>query len=112
MAVLIDTNILLRSMQPHHPHCSLAGSAITALRLRNETLCLAPQNLIEFWAVATRPQNENGLGMLPAKAAKEIDKMLELFRRLPATQQAFEHWRQLVAELGVCGKQAHDTHLI
>ena len=112
MAILVDSNILLRSMQPHHPHCSLAENAITALRLRNETLCLAPQNLIEFWSVATRPENDNGLGMTPAMAAGELAKMLRLFRLLPSTPEAFERWQQMVVSLGVSGKQAHDTHLV
>jgi predicted nucleic acid-binding protein len=61
MAFLLDTNILLRSLQPHHPHCSAVERALTVLRTRDEGLHIAAQNLIEFWAVATRPQSENGL---------------------------------------------------
>ena len=63
MAFLIDTNILLRTMQPHHPHCAPAERAVATLRSRNETLHVAAQNLIEFWAAATRPEGENGLGI-------------------------------------------------
>jgi len=61
MAFLIDTNILLRSLQPHHPQCALAEGAVAKLRTRNETLHVAAQNLIEFWAVeprASRPVNK------------------------------------------------------
>ena len=67
MAILIDTNVLLRSLYPDHPHHSGAENALTVLRLRGETLCVAPQNLIEFWAVATRSRDDNGLGMTPSK---------------------------------------------
>ena len=77
MAILIDTNILLRLLQPHHPHCSLAERALGTLRTRNETLNVAPQNLMEFWAVATRPTSENGLGLAVETAAGEL-------RRFPA----------------------------
>jgi hypothetical protein len=28
MAILVDTNILLRSVQPHHPHYALVDRAI------------------------------------------------------------------------------------
>lgn len=70
--ILADTNILLRSLHLQHPHHDVAKNALKLLRLRNETLCVAPQNLVEFWAVATRPLNENGLGMtgreLPVKS--------------------------------------------
>ncbi|HLQ51398.1 MAG TPA: hypothetical protein VK129_07865, partial [Terriglobales bacterium] len=72
MSILTDTNILLRSLYPEHPHYAAAENALAALRLRNEVLCIAPQNLIEFWTVATRPRDDNGLGMTPARAASEI----------------------------------------
>ena len=53
MPTLVDTNILLRSLHPEHPHYAIAQDAIATLR-RRDMLCIAPQNLIEFWAVATR----------------------------------------------------------
>jgi predicted nucleic acid-binding protein len=65
--ILADTNILLRSLPPEHSHYATAERALTLLRLRHETLCIAPQNLVEFWAVATRSREENGVGMTVAK---------------------------------------------
>jgi hypothetical protein len=79
MAFLIDTNILLRSLQPHHPHCSIAERALAVLRSRDETLHLAVQNLIEFWAVATRPETENGLGMSIETVVGELTVLKRLF---------------------------------
>lgn len=61
--ILTDTNILLRSLHPEHPHHDVAENALSTLRLSGETLCVAPQNLVEFWAVATRLRSENGFGM-------------------------------------------------
>jgi predicted nucleic acid-binding protein len=55
MVVLLDTNILLRFLQPHHPHSPLAERALNILRTRNEVLNLTAQNLVEFWAAITRP---------------------------------------------------------
>ncbi len=63
--ILADTNILLRSLHPQHPHHSVAENTLSTLRMRGETLCLAPQNLVEFRAVATRPSVENGWGWIP-----------------------------------------------
>jgi hypothetical protein len=37
MAILIDTNILLRLLQSHHPHGALVERAVATLRGRNET---------------------------------------------------------------------------
>jgi hypothetical protein len=36
MAILIDTNILLRSVQTHHPHYALVERALAALRADKE----------------------------------------------------------------------------
>jgi hypothetical protein len=72
----IDTNILLRSVQTNDPQFSITENALDKLRARQETLCIAPQNLVEFWVVATRPLDENGLGMAPSRAAREITALL------------------------------------
>src|SRR5436853_5087475 len=38
MATLTDTNILLRLLQPRHPHCQIAERVLDLLRARNEVL--------------------------------------------------------------------------
>src|ERR1700726_931029 len=101
MATLADTNILLRSLHPEHPHYSIAENAPTALRLRNETLYIAAQNLIEFWAVATRSRDENGLGMTTARAAGGIATLRRFFRLLPSTPDVLDAWQRIVANLGI-----------
>ena len=65
-------------------------------RLRNETLYVAPQNLIEFWAVATRSRDDNGLGMTIASAAAEVASLRRLFRLLPSTPEVLEAWQRIV----------------
>src|SRR5260370_5380776 len=112
MAILADTNILLRSLYPEHPHYSIAESALSTLRLHNETLCIAAQNLIEFWAVATRSRDENGLGMTTARAAGEIATLRRFFRLLASTPDVLEAWQRIVTNLGISGKQTHDAHLV
>jgi predicted nucleic acid-binding protein len=112
MATLADTNILLRSLYPEHPHYSIAENALSALRLRNETLCIAAQNLIEFWAVATRSRDENGLGMTTSRAGGEIATLRRFFRLLPSTPDVLEAWQRIVTKLGISGKQSHDAHLV
>src|SRR5579863_8606808 len=112
MAILIDTNILLRSLQPHHPHCAIVERAISALRTRNETLNVTAQNLIEFWAVATRATNENGLGMTVEMAGKELTVLKRLFSLLPEAALVFDEWERLVITHRVSGKNTHDAHIV
>jgi predicted nucleic acid-binding protein len=110
--ILADTNILLRSLNPEDPHYAAADRALAVLRTRNETLCLAPQNLIEFWAVVTRPRGDNGLGMTPARAAIEVISLRQFFRVLPASPHVLEAWQRIVAGQGITGRQTHDAHLV
>lgn len=112
MAILIDTNVLLRSLQPHHPHCAMVERAVSALRTRNETLNVAAQNLIEFWAVATRPATENGLGMTVEMATRELAVLKRLFALLPETAWVFEEWERLVTTHRVSGKNTYDARIV
>jgi predicted nucleic acid-binding protein len=112
MATLVDTNVLLRSLNPKDPQYTAAANVIASLRLRNEPLCVGPQNIIEFWAVATRPIALNGLGMTTAEAASEIASIRRLFRVLPHTPDVLEEWQGIVTRHSVLGKQTHDAHLV
>lgn len=66
--ILLDTNLLARLTSSAHPHCVPSRRAILRLSAQGERLVIVPQNLFEFWAVATRkpgspPAGQNGLGM-------------------------------------------------
>lgn len=112
MAVLIDTNVLLRSAQPHHPLSPPAESAVAALSRSGERMAVAVQNLIEFWAVATRPVKDNGLGMSAELATREFAGFKELFEILPESAHILPEWERLVSEYHVSGKNAHDARLV
>ena len=83
MAILTDTNVLLRSLYPEHLHYFAAENALAALRLRGEALCVAPQNLMEFWAVATRSREDNGLGMSPCQGGKRNRNLAAILSLAP-----------------------------
>lgn len=61
MSVGLDTNILTRAAQPNHPLHSDTLNSLERLRRQGEDLIVVPQNLYEFWVVATRPIAANGL---------------------------------------------------
>lgn len=65
MRVLIDTNVLVRSIERAHPLMRIARDALRNLYEQNDELCIAPQIVSEFWSVCTRPQQSNGLGLRP-----------------------------------------------
>ncbi len=74
MSTLLDTNILTRSSQEDHPQFPVASRAVELLIARGERVCIVPQNLYEFWAVATRPAEYNGLGMTGEEARRDRER--------------------------------------
>jgi predicted nucleic acid-binding protein len=108
----VDTNVLLRSIDDGHVAQPIAQKGLFALRDRGETLSIFPQNLIEFWAVATRPVANNGLGLNTAEAETELINLKKLFVLLPDTPDIFPEWERIVLQFKVSGKQAHDARLV
>ncbi len=112
MSVLLDTNLLTRAAQPGHPMHNDALDALDVLQKSGEELCIVPQNLYEFWVVATRPLTVNGLGMSPLQAAVELSQIKHLFRFPNDTPDVYREWEALVSQYAVSGRNAHDTRLV
>jgi len=109
---LSDTNIILRLAQPAHPMHAATLGAVTKLFANGDNLCLLPQNLIEFWNVATRPADKNGLGWTTAKTDAQVADLETIFTVLPDSPAIFTEWRRLVVKHSVLGKQVHDTRIV
>ena len=110
--MLIDTNVLIRTLQPHHSSYVAADRAIRLLPEQGKELHIVAQNLIELWAVATRLVEQNGLGMSPAVAAAELERIKGMFVLLPETPAIYPAWEALVTTHHVLGKVAHDARLV
>jgi hypothetical protein len=115
--ILLDTNLLIRMTRSLDPQCGVARNAIQTLRARRERLIVVPQNLYEFWAVATRPVGAppaggNGLGMSTGQAGQWLRFFLRRFTFLPDHNQLSNLWLALVESHGVTGFRAHDVRLV
>ncbi len=71
MAILVDSNVLLFSIQPDHPWRLESVKAIETL-LGTELVCVLLQNIAEFWNVCTRPADKNGLGLSPQETEERL----------------------------------------
>jgi predicted nucleic acid-binding protein len=111
-AYLFDTNIWLRAVQRESPHHALAVDALAALLARGDGIYLTAQNLIEFWSVASRPSEANGLGWPVTTVRQEIDRLLAQFPLPEETPAIFAHWRQLVTDHQITGRRVHDARLV
>ena len=111
MRILLDTDVLLRFIEPAHPQSSTSSEAVELLEDRNHELVIVPQVLYEFWAVATRPAENNGLGMTVSAALVQLQELKDLFRLLRDERAIYEIWEQLISSLQIKGKPAHDARL-
>lgn len=112
MSYLIDTNVLLRSVQTGHGMHLIANQAIKELKKQKEELVLVAQNLYEFWTVATRPLKDNGLGMTIAEVSSEFLRFRRFFIVLGDVPTILDEWESLVANHAVLGKNGHDARLV
>lgn len=112
MSYLLDSNVLLRLVYRRDAMHTDAQNVYTILREQDQELFIVPQNLIEFWAVATRPVSANGLGLTIEEAAHESSLLKGLLILKPNTPAIFTIWEQLIVTYQVKGKQVHDTRLV
>lgn len=112
MQILADTNVLLRLADPSHAQYQSADRATELLRNQGHVLVMVPQNLFEFWAVATRPAAQNGMGIVGNEAFDLLTNFRRLFRLLRDERTIVDFWQSLVVTYEVKGKQAHDARLV
>jgi predicted nucleic acid-binding protein len=115
--ILLDTNVLTRMTDSSHAHGAVSRRAIHVLLGRRERLNIVPQNLYEFWAVATRasgppPAGQNGLGMTCDRASQWLQFFERRFHLLSDRADLVDRWHTLVKSLTIKGFRAHDARLV
>jgi predicted nucleic acid-binding protein len=112
MAYLLDTGVLLRLVNAQDGRHVAVKDAIRVLVARQETLCIASQNVAEFCNVATRPVANNGYGWSPANAIAVLTSEVEpLCSCLAEPPSLYSDLKRLIKTYGVIGKQVHDARL-
>jgi len=111
VAHLIDTNVLLRWVNPASPVYPEIIAAIASLRPVEEPLLVTPQNVIEFWNVTTRPVERNGLGYDIAAAGRAVETIERIFPLAADIPAIHEEWRRLVVACNFSEGLVHDARL-
>jgi len=78
-AYLLDTNVVLRLVDRNDAAHNQCRIAVETLIRRGDELCLAPQVLVEFWVVATRPAQSNGFGWDAATTKNIVEGLSSRF---------------------------------
>jgi predicted nucleic acid-binding protein len=109
---LLDTNVVMRFCNPSDVQHQLATNAISRLLAQEDECFIAAQVIVEFWVVATRPTDVNGLGWTIDQTRNTIDQLLDRFPLLEESPHIFPNWLNLVTTSKVMGKRTHDARII
>jgi predicted nucleic acid-binding protein len=109
---LVDSNILIRWVQPDDADYLAVEAALTALAASGAVLCYTSQNLAEFWNASTRPADRNGYGLSPDETDRRAQRFESRLRLLPDGIAVHEEWRRLLVVYGVRGVQVHDARIV
>lgn len=112
MRILIDTNVVVRLSEPGTPLGLQIQEVFARLPDMGFEGCLVPQVIYEFWSVATRPTDQNGLGLSSTETERDVNELLAAFTLLRDERAVFERWIDLVRLHQVKGKNVHDARLV
>jgi toxin-antitoxin system PIN domain toxin len=110
---LVDTNVLVYALFPAMPQHAASRALLDRAKAGGANLCIAPQNLVEFYAVVTDPRRVTQ-PKTSDEALQAIDDMLALpgLRLLPVPADLITRWGQLLRQQPATRKRAFDTQLV
>ncbi|MGH9604018.1 MAG: type II toxin-antitoxin system VapC family toxin [Terriglobales bacterium] len=112
MPALLDTNVLVHAANLASPFHSRAASLVDQGLRRSALFCVAPQNLVEFAAVVSRPRH----AVIPPPPG-EILRVTTLFYRSRRLAKIYPRRGTVIramregADLGVTGPRWYDLFL-
>jgi hypothetical protein len=109
--VALDTNIQLRLVHASAPEHRTCQEAVRYLDELGCKLAITSQIAVEFWVVATRPIEVNGLGWTPSVARTKLNEILAQVRVLAEPAEVVGIWLDLVTSCSISGKRAHDVRI-
>ena len=108
--ILLDTNVLARSIEHGHLHQQAAVESMVQLASKGRALVVVPQCLTEFYSIGTRPTN--GLGLSSEQALQEIQALRTRLEFRADTPEVFERWIDLAARHKPRNREVYDMRLV
>lgn len=113
MRYLVDTNILLRGVYQSAPMHREIAQALHRLYQAGHELVTTRQNIVEYWAVGTRPSEaRGGFGWTIAEANRRLQIIERWVAVLNEPASIYAHWKKLVLRYAVAGRQVHDARIV
>jgi predicted nucleic acid-binding protein len=79
VTALVDTNVLVYRFDPRFPERQRRATEILRQGIRDDSIRLPHQAIIEFVAAVTRPSREGPSLLSPAEARREAEELLNQF---------------------------------
>ena len=110
---LVDTNVLVYAVFPAMAEHGASRAILDTAKTSNAGLCVAPQNLVEFYAVVTDPRRVTQ-PKTSDEALQAINDFLALpgLALLPVPADLISRWSQLLRQTAATKKRAFDTQLV
>jgi len=107
----VDTNVLLRWVQPVDIEYSAAKLAVKHLESAGCDLYYTSQIFAEFCNLLTRPSRNNGSGLTPTQAQERAIEIEAAIRILPDHPAIHRESRRILVIHNISGVQVHDARL-
>ncbi len=110
--LFVDTNVLLTATDESRPFHREATRLLTGDVVQSLGLAVSGQVLREYLVVATRPVNQNGLGLGIQGATSNVNEFLRSLDMYSETEEVPGRLRQLALAHDIHGKRLHDANIV
>jgi predicted nucleic acid-binding protein len=110
--VMLDTNVLLAATDEDRAEHRDALTVLNDWPARRADLCTSGQILREYLTVATRPAEENGLGLNLPDALGNVRAIRGRTTLLVEDSKVADRLLGLLADVDCEGKQVHDANVV
>jgi len=112
-AALIDTNVLVYALFAQRAEHAVSLALLESAQEETADLCVAPQNLAEFYAVVTNPRRVS-TPLSAGDARAEVEKLVSLagLRLLEVPPDIVARWNALLERYPITGRAFYDVQLV
>ncbi len=110
--VMLDTNVFLAATDQSRAEHRDALTLLNRWSDGDTTLFVSGQILREYLAVATRPADNNGLGLKSAEATGNVRAIQQRTALLTEDTRVAERLLRLLDDIQFGGRQVHDANIV
>lgn len=110
--ILLDTNVLVYGYFAEDPRHAACRALLDRAQDADAGFCVAPQNLVEFFSIATSPKRVTK-ARTSAEAAALLDELLALpgLTLLAVPPDVVDRWLRMIREHSAKGPKVFDLQL-